>query len=83
MLEFMQKEHMEVCSNKLLIEYKQALDAYRKKLLQHVYDYRDTHALLLRVLKERQENLELELMFAEDDRLAEESSVLYTPDFVH
>lgn len=83
MLEFMRREHMETCTNEQLIKYKKALEAYHKKLLQHVYDFRDTSILVQQILRERAENLELEMLFAEEDRLNEESSVTYTPEYVH
>ena len=66
-----------------LLKYKRELEKYRKHLLDHMYSYMAHYRNVRWELSERKTNLEIELICLEDDRLSEESSVLYTPEGVH
>lgn len=76
-------EEYNVLTTPELLEYKRELDRYRKQMLDHVYAYMAHYRNVRWELKEREEYLQIELICTEDDRLHEESSVLYTPEYVH
>lgn len=76
-------ERIKELDNKSLMDYKRTLDRYRGELLKHVYDYMAEYQHVRTELRDRAQDLEIELICAEDDRLTAASAVAYTPDSVH
>jgi hypothetical protein len=66
-----------------LIKYKQELDRYKQEMLEYIYGFAAELRNVKLELRDRAQDLEIELLCTEGDRLDEESSVSYTPDNIH
>jgi predicted nuclease with TOPRIM domain len=62
-------EQIEALKPSELIQLKQDMNEYRKELLQRASDWVHTHRQIVKEMKARMDELEMELLLAEEDRM--------------